>query len=554
MNKFLIFLLFILIITLGAIFWYLEDMRFSKQVLKLEILSPEVVSVGQEVEYVVRYKNNGDITLENPELVFEYPENSKPIDNPKRVVKSLPDIYPGQENSISFRATLFGKEGDNLTANAYLSFKPKNLKARYESKSSATSKIQFVPITFEFDLPLKVESNTNINFSLNYFSNADILLENLRIRIEYPAGFEFKSSQPVGLDNNEWQIQSLGKLTGGRIMINGNIKGEEKTQQIFRAKLGIIIDDHFVVLKETSQSLEIAQSPVYISYLINDLQDYKPQAGELLHYEIYFKNLSQKPIEKKFLLVNLDGSLFDLDTVVVPKGSFAKGDNTILWDWKDVPELRFLDALEEGKVDFWVKLKGIDAISVNSGTPVLSLKVSFGDLQKTFETKVSSYIGVAQKVYRAQDVFENSGPIPPQVGSSTTYTVFWQLKSGWNEIKNAKIKGVLPDYVNPTGKIFPEDAKFTYDPVSREIIWNIGDVPPWAGYNSSTPFTLAFQIEFLPKEDQVGQVVNLVGEAEFTGIDGITGEVLSQKAKAVDSTLPDDDTIGQVEGTVVANH
>ncbi|MGC9031486.1 MAG: hypothetical protein ACP5H7_01890 [Minisyncoccia bacterium] len=554
MNKVLGIILFLLILLVGFIFLYFEKVQFSKEVLKLEILAPDTISAGQNIEYTVRYKNNGNTTLEKPELVFEFPQNSISKESQKRIIKTLPDIYPGQENSFTFKGILFGKEGDNLVAKAYLSFQPKNLKARYEVNTSFNTKIQFVPITFEFDLPLKSESNTEINFSLNYFSNSEADLENLAIQIDYPSGFQFIKAKPQGIEQNQWQIPLLKKLNGGRIMISGIISGQEKSQQIFRAKLGIILDNNFIVLKETSQSLEIAQSPVFISYLINGIADYKPQAGELLHYEIFFKNLSQKPVEKKFLLVTLQGDLFDLDTVLVPKGSFAKGDNTILWDWKDVPSLRFLDALEEGKADFWVKLKGIDAIGTNSGTPLLTLKISFGDIQKTFQNSVNSYINFSQKVLRQQDIFDNEGPVPPQIGSSTQYTVLWQIKSGWNGIKNARIKTTLPEYIQLTGKIFPEDAKFTFDQNSREIIWNIGDISPWVGSESSTPLTLAFQIEFTPQESQVGKVVNLLNESEFSGIDAVTGEIIKEKAEGKDSTLPDDNSIDIRGGTIVENN
>jgi len=73
MNKFLVILI-ILILGYGAYQW--QSNIYSKDILKLEILGPNEASSSQEVEYIVRYKNNGNFRLDNPELVFKAPENS----------------------------------------------------------------------------------------------------------------------------------------------------------------------------------------------------------------------------------------------------------------------------------------------------------------------------------------------------------------------------------------------------------------------------------------------------------------------------------------------
>ena len=58
-------ILFLLILIIGGIFAYLswQDMSFSKEVLKIEILASEKANVGEEIEYIVKIKNNGNIRL-----------------------------------------------------------------------------------------------------------------------------------------------------------------------------------------------------------------------------------------------------------------------------------------------------------------------------------------------------------------------------------------------------------------------------------------------------------------------------------------------------------
>jgi len=139
--------------------------------------------------------------------------------------------------------------------------------------------------------------------------------------------------------------------------------------------------------------------------------------------------------------------------------------------------------------------------------------------------------------------------LPPTVGEKTTYTVFWQVENSWNDVNNVKVKTQLPDNVFITGSFFPEEAKFTYDSVSREIVWNVGDVEAFSG-GDGEPITLAFQIEFIPDSSQIGKKPLLISETDILGEDSFTGEILHEKALGVDTTLPDDDTVSEVQGIV----
>ena len=169
-NKFLIFLIFSTLVLGGAGFWYYQKNIYSKETLKLEILGPIEAKLAEEVEYTVKYKNNGNVRLEEAKLYFEYPKYSIVPENKLREEKPLEDIYPGEEQTISFKTRLIGKEGEMKLAKATLRYRPKNLSAFYESETTFTTQIKDVPLTFEFDLPSKIELGKEIRLRLNYFS------------------------------------------------------------------------------------------------------------------------------------------------------------------------------------------------------------------------------------------------------------------------------------------------------------------------------------------------------------------------------------------------
>ena len=141
-RKLIIFLILSAAIVGALGFRSWQKNIYSKEVLKLEILAPSEAALAEEIEYLVKYKNNGNVRLEEPRLIFEYPKYSIVEGDVLRTEKPLDDIYPGEEKTISFKAKLLGKEGEVRLAKAWLSYRPKNLKARYESTTTFSTTIK----------------------------------------------------------------------------------------------------------------------------------------------------------------------------------------------------------------------------------------------------------------------------------------------------------------------------------------------------------------------------------------------------------------------------
>ncbi len=303
MSKKLIFIILFIVIVLGFLgFWYYRNTIFSKEILKLEILGPDSAKVGDEIEYTVKYKNNGNFVLEQPKLIFELPDNSLTEDGKTRFEKDLKDIYPGVEEIVQFNGRLLGKESDLKVAKAYLSYVPKNITARYESNTTFTTKIDTVAINLDFDLPSKIEKGKEISYSLNYFSNIDYPLENLSIKIDSINGFNFESSNPSSLDNSEWKLQTLNKAQGGRINVKGTITASTNSHITFGATLGMWQNGSFVAIKQANADVEIINPLLFISQQINGSSNYIVSPGEKLHYEIFFRNIGSSSFDNLFMI------------------------------------------------------------------------------------------------------------------------------------------------------------------------------------------------------------------------------------------------------------
>ncbi|MEK7540729.1 MAG: hypothetical protein AAB529_00595 [Patescibacteria group bacterium] len=548
MNKKIIFIFLILVVIIGGFFgfWLYRNNVFSKEVLKLEILGVDSIKMGDEIEYTVKYKNNGNSVLQEPRLIFELPEYSLTEDGKTRFVQDLKDIYPGDEDFVKFKTRLLGSENDLKVAKAWLSYAPKNLTVRFESDTTFTTKINFVPITLDFDLASKVERGKEIQYSLNYFSNIDYPLENLSIKIDSITGFQLESSIPSSLDKSEWKISTLNKAQGGRIIVNGRITADTGQRLSFGAKLGIWQDGVFVLIKDTNKELSVVEPLIFISQQINGYPNYVASPGEKLHYEIFFRNIGSTSFDNLFLLTKLDGQAIDMQSIKSLTGEVRSNDKLIAWDYKQVPELRYLAPQQEGKVEFDVQLKNdwTQSNSENNNT-IIKNKVDISQISNEFQTKVNSKLEVLQKgFYSSQAGITNSGPIPPIADTSTTYTITWDIKNYFNDIKNAKVRAILPRNVSLTGKVSPENefSNFSFDNNSREIVWNVSGgatIAVDAGISSNAP-SLSFQASLIPDYSQKGGTVPIIGEVTISAEDQFTGAITQGKALPINTSLPDD--------------
>jgi hypothetical protein len=558
MKQKIVITIVLITLALGIVgYWYYQKNTYSKEVLQLEILSSDTADLGEEVEYIIKYKNNGNVRLEDLRLTFEYPEYSILREENKNLRFELDQdelggpLYPLEERTLTLKARLLGEEGEAKVAKAWLSYKPKNLNASYESATTFTTIIDKASLSFDFDLPSKVEPDKEMRFRMRYSSNVDYPLSDLRVEIDYPSGFEFVSSRPKDLEEREWDIGVLNTGDRGEIEVTGILRGDVNDNKIFNARLGSWQDGEYVILKEIKTGVEIVKPEIFITQEINGNYEYVASPGELLHYEIFFKNLSNDSLSDLFLVVDLNGEAYDLETIKTFTGDHNSGEDSIIFDWRKNPDLRFLDSQEEGKVEFWIDLKEDWGYSGNEDkNPMLVNEVKLSQASERFETKINSNLSIDQKGYFEDEVFGNSGRIPPKVGENTTYTIIWHAKNYYNEVGNVKVRAKLGEEVKLTGNVFPDDQKdnFSYDSDSKEIVWDLGDLEPGTGV--SEPLSIAFQVSLRPNGDQRGDPVVLVEEVKIAGEDQWTEQAAEGTDEALDTTLPDDPTVDEGDGYV----
>lgn len=133
------------------------------------------------------------------------------------------------------------------------------------------------------------------------------------------------------------------------------------------------------------------------------------------------------------------------------------------------------------------------------------------------------------------------GPLPPRVGETTGYRVFWTVRAG-TTLTGAAITATLPDAARWNGhETVTHGEGIVYDSGSRTIGWTIGDLAP----NDNT-VSASFEVTITPTASDIGNALTLLNATTARASDGTA---LTVSAPAVDTELSDPG--GKGKGKVV---
>ncbi len=107
-------------------------------------------------------------------------------------------------------------------------------------------------------------------------------------------------------------------------------------------------------------------------------------------------------------------------------------------------------------------------------------------------------------------------------GDGSSYTVQWHVQNDVNDVKNVKVKAVLPPGITLGDAITPEDQadNFAWDSTSRQMVWSVGDLAAGA----SSDLTL----QVTPTDGgPVSLQATVSGEDQLTGMT-IQGTTVNQ--------------------------
>ena len=250
----------------------------------------------------------------------------------------------------------------------------------------------------------------------------------------------------------------------------------------------------------------------------------------------------------------IDGDIVIESDMTPTLGFYRSADNTLIWNQSTSPELKSLLPGDSMRLGFTFSIEDLYNPETQDlvRNPEIFLKLTARgrrvsernvpeDVVNTVErtVKVNSQVGLSVASTYSTGPFENTGPIPPEIETPTTYTINLSVDNTSNALANGVYEAKLPPYVSWMDTFAPRDESVSYDPVTRVVKWRVGDVPAGAGY-SAPSVDLAFQVTLFPSVTQTRDDVDLLSESTFTYYDRFTGQNLIIEHPPVSTKLETD--------------
>ena len=540
--KWLVLLALLLLIVSFVSFWFGRP-SFSEAGVVLKLDGPSQVSVGDEVTYKLTLGNDSRVDLNEIKLKFSYPDDSVVIKDGSIVSDlsqefEIDKLTPGQKNEMEFKAFLVGDKGNIKTTKAELNFKAGDLKTQFEKETSISTTIVSLPVSLTLVAPPNAVPGQAVNYILDYRNESGSDIADLLFEFDYPDCFAFQKGTPSpSQGNSSWTVPVLKKNAGGRISIQGALAGREGEVKKISVVLKRKIADRYVNYEKAEVSTDVANPLLIVDVLANDSAAYSAFPGDDLNYTVKYSNSSNFNLIGLNLTVKLDGQMYDLSSLDTKGGFFDNENKTIIWNAGSVTDFANLPPNKKGEIKFRVKLKS-DVFSGISGSNNLFVQATAtlstpnvpsgigGDeisAQNSLTTKITTQPTFRQLIYHNDPAFGSSGPLPPEVGKDTSFTVHWQLTNPGNDMNSVRLTGVLPPGVtweNATG-VTAGQPEVTFDANTSEVVWNLGVLPRGIGVTGDK-YEASFRVKMKPSSNQVDTAITLIKNSKLTATDSFT--------------------------------
>lgn len=565
-KKFFMISVIFFISALGFAFYKFsnDNITISNDKIDIKVIGSSFTKGGEDLPLQIEITNNNNASLELANLIIEYPKGS--LDNIIDIIRlpkdSIGTINPGENVIRNINIKLYGEEKSIRELKISLEYHPENSNAIFSKNIIYPVTISLSPLSLDIKSVDNIASNQPITINIKATLNTSLPDENPILKLTYPNNFIFDSALPSpSYDNSTWDISGLTIDKPMDIEIKGHIIGEPGEEQVIHAYAGIPDSINRSELSTTYssvlQKISIIKPFLDVNILVSG-QDKKENiisSGVEIPIEIdWSNNLSTRIIDAE-IIANLSGNVFNENFIRVSNGYYNSINDQIIWNKNQVEKLGEINPGEKGSVHFTIKSASLIGVT-DIKNPELSIKVSIRGREPLSGSSFNDINNFSEKILKVLSNFQisssasyQSGSVPPKAETETKYLITWTLSNTSNSIKQAEASATLPIYIKWIGKVTGENENISYNEVTHNVIWNIGQAESNLGLFSNRE--ASFIVSINPSKSQIGSIPQLTDETKLSGIDTFTNTLINSKYPSITTDIKDYVNTSEDNGRVV---
>lgn len=518
----------------------------SSENIEINIIGNAFTQGGEKLPLQIEIVNNNNASLELVDMIVEYPKGATQdaSDIVRLPREAIGTIAPGKRVEKNIEVILFGDQNVTRDIKVKLEYHPEGSNAIFTKEEIYQITINSSPVSISMFAPDQTSANQEINLRVVASLNTTLPSENAVLKVEYPIGFRYTDADvKPALGNSIWSLEELSDKNPLVVNISGSLVGQDNDEQVFRVYIGTIRSSNQssidVIYNSLLHSVTIMKPFLETRVVINgeDSESYSVQGGKEIRANIVWSNNLPNRVDDVQIIARLSGNVFD-KTNVTSDGFYNSADNSIIWDKNTEDSLSSVQPGASGNLSFSFKPLSISASNSAMRDPQIIIEVSIKGRQPSSGIGFSEINNFEKKIVKIISDFQiaanasySSGSTPPKVETESVYKVVWTLSNSANTITNAEARAALPVYVKWVGKTGTNE-NISFDEVSKEVVWKIGNVKPNTGFGSIQR-EASFNVSIKPSFSQLGSTPLLVKELSLSGKDVFTEKIIRSSQRSV---------------------
>lgn len=544
-------LFFLAAIGIALYMFFVGANEVSSANVDIQIVGPASVASGEQVDLGVSLVNKNRTALKNVVLTIEYPDGARAKDDSAepltRTSQNIADIGKGATYNTATKLYLFGDKDIPKTLTFKMEYTVTGSNARFTKEKKYDVLIGSSPLLINVSAPQEINSGQQVSLQVTVTSNSGSLLKDVMVKAEYPYGFTYNRAtiEPQS-DKQTWNLGDLKNGDKKVFTVIGTMLAQDNEERTFRFLSGVAgIDGELETILGTAMPTISIRKPFFntVFALGGDTADVVgARAQDRISAELSTTNSLADSLSNVVLEVKMSGAALNKSGVRVNDGGFYQSSqNVIMWDRNanskfdllrpgdkvaarfDIQDFSVSQSMKNPEITFDVTLKGVRSLAGGGVDNVTS----------TVTKTLRFFTDLTLKAVSLRSgTLQNTGPVPPQRDTASTYTIDWTLSNTHNDVQSAQVKAVLPVYVDWMGVVSPNTESVSYNPDTRTVTWNAGTIGALAGYFTS-PKKVLFQVRLNASASQAGISPALTGPITISGMDMFVNKTVTTQVGSV---------------------
>ncbi len=541
--KALFFSFFFLFVSLSFVSWRVLSARNVVSSANIDMTSEILpyIEGGEATPLVITLHNRNTAQLQEAKFTLMYKHGSGSQDEQEKVQEKqdVGTINAGDYKRQDFKVTLYGSEAESRDITVKLEYKVSGSNAIFSKVLTTPVILKTPPISVHIDGPELLSVGQDGTFKISLKNNTGTTSVPSLLQLTLPTTFTIDSSDPKPSSRGSvWNIPSMRAGETKTVTIVGSLSGAQGEITTMRALIGSqsgSVSSVGIVYASQTFDIHLRSSPLSFGMSLGTERGVSDtiRYGDKTTLDITYANKGDNTLQDVKIKLTIGGDAALLKQVSGDSGYYDSSAQTIVWDASSVPELAKILPHKEGS------LRAIIPI-VSQGVNSPSLKINIEGKSTITETDdvvasisktwiVQGTASISAKTTYKNSPFPNTGPIPPEPNTDTTYTAHIVV-SAQNSLNNARVSFVLPSYV--TWKSITSDSStISYDQKTRTVAWAIGTLGAGSTVNAD------INLSVKPSQSQVNQAPPITSGIVFDADEEISRAHIRTTISALTTNL-----------------